>query len=53
MHVERVLRQMSLGTFASAVDLRVRSAVVRMSAAVMTAHGELRWRYAPVVIHDA
>lgn len=50
---ERVLRQMSLGDLRLCTDLRARPAVVRMSAAVMTIHGELRWRYHPVVIHGA
>jgi hypothetical protein len=34
-------------------DLRARSTVVRMSAAVTTVDGELRWRYQSVVIQDA
>jgi hypothetical protein len=44
---------MSLGTFASAVIFGRGPTVVRMSAAAMTAHGELRWRCQPLVIRDA
>jgi hypothetical protein len=44
---------MSLGTFASAVIVERGPTVVRMSAAAMTAHQELRWPCQLVVTRDA